>query len=108
MKELEAGFQAAVIQLAHSQHWSVFHARTSRTSSGAYVTAVSGDGIGWPDLVLVRGCILFLELKTDTGRLSLAQRAWGDRLNDAGADYAIWKPQDWSEIVKELTRKVVP
>ena len=106
MKELERGFQQAVIDLAHAYHWSVFHARTSRTSSGAYVTAVSGDGVGFVDLVLVRDRVLFRELKTDTGRLSPAQRAWGERLTAAGADYAIWKPCDWTAIVKELTRKV--
>ena len=105
MSESEAQFQAAVIDLAHSQGWVVFHARTSRTSSGAYVTAVAGDGVGFPDLVLVRDSVLFRELKSDTGRLSPAQRGWGDRLTAAGADYAIWRAQDWNVIVKELLRE---
>ena len=60
---------------------------------------------GWPDLALCgrRGLIL-RELKTATGRLSRAQRQWGERLTTAGADWAVWRPADLTSgrITREL------
>jgi hypothetical protein len=50
---------------------------------------------GWPDLALCgRRGLLFRELKTAAGRLSVTQRQWGDRLCAAGADWAVWRPAD--------------
>ncbi len=60
---------------------------------------------GWPDLALCgrRGLIL-RELKTAAGRLSAAQRQWGERLSVAGADWGVWRPADLTSgrIVREL------
>ena len=49
---------------------------------------------GWPDLVLVGNRIIFRELKSATGILRPEQRDWRDRLQDADADWAIWRPGD--------------
>ena len=70
-----------------------FHAFDSRRSEP-----------GFPDLVLVgSGGILWRELKSDRGRLTADQRTWLDRLQDAGADAAVWRPSDWpGRVLAEL------
>lgn len=62
---------------------------------------------GVPDLLVVwKGNILFLELKTPTGkgRLSLEQETWKNRIISAGYEYACWNSlkecEDW--IVSKL------
>ena len=50
---------------------------------------------GWPDLVIVGpGGILFRELKSEDGRLSLAQRDVGRTILAARGNWAIWRPSD--------------
>lgn len=92
----EAQHQRGIIELAQLTGWMVAHFRPAQTSKG-WRTAVSGDGKGFPDLVLVhphRG-ILYRELKTDTGKLTPEQRAWGQRIAEAGGDHDVWRPRDW-------------
>lgn len=56
-----------------------------------WVTAVQGDGAGFPDLVLSRaGAVIFPELKSDTGRLSDAQKRWAAVL----PGWRLWRPAD--------------
>lgn len=53
------------------------------------------DNPGFPDLVLIgsRGA-LFRELKTEAGRLSLAQGEVAHRMRRAGLSWGIWRPSD--------------
>jgi len=46
---------------------------------------------GWPDLTVIApgGRVLFVELKTPTGRLSPMQKAIGQELNQKGAEYHV-------------------
>lgn len=87
----EKQFQAQVIDVAKIYGWAVFHAFDSRRSSA-----------GFPDLVLVRDRVLFRELKTDEGKLTLHQSVWGTQLEKAGSDFAVWRPSMLNEICKEL------
>lgn len=58
---------------------------------------------GWPDLVLWRpDRIIFRELKSETGKLTPAQRDLLLSLRAAGADVLVWRPSDWPDIEKEL------
>lgn len=58
---------------------------------------------GWPDLVLSRGDqVLFVELKTDTGKPSSAQVATLDALLAGGLSVHLWTPSDWDLIVEVL------
>lgn len=62
---------------------------------------------GWPDLEIVgRYGILYRELKTMTGVLSVQQRRIGSKLAMAGANWSIWRPVDWRAgiIEQQLTR----
>lgn len=51
---------------------------------------------GYPDLTIAgRGGVLFVELKSATGRLEPAQIAWRDRLLEGGQQWRLWRPADW-------------
>ena len=103
----EADFQQIVIDLAHAHGWAVRHVRKVRVQrkggSTYWETAEAADGVGHPDLTLVRDRVLFVELKTDKGRLSPEQEVWRDRLRKAGAEWRLWRPNLWADIVKELS-----
>lgn len=91
----EAEFQRQVVHLARLTGHLVYHTHDSRRSEP-----------GFPDLCVVkprRLRPLFVELKTDKGRLSEAQKTWGKALTQVpGADYRVWRPKNWPEIEKEL------
>lgn len=88
----EAAFQQLVTDLATVCGFRHYHTHDSRRSPA-----------GFPDLVLVRERLLFVELKTERGRLRPEQRAWGMSLMLAGQDWRWWKPSDWDEVVATLT-----
>jgi hypothetical protein len=88
----EAAFQKLVEQLARLMGWLCYHTHDSRRSAA-----------GFPDLVLVRERIIFVELKSATGRLSAEQERWIARLQTAGAVVYLWRPTDWREIEATLT-----
>lgn len=97
----EREFQAQVVQYARLCGWLVAHFRPALTRSGRWVTPVAADGKGFPDLVLVRETVLFVELKVPPNRLSPDQAAWVERLRGAGQAACVWTPDQWGEI--ELT-----
>lgn len=100
----EAQFQAQVLQLAHLCGWRSMTVRPSvgrRGGRPAWQTTTSIAG--WPDACLWRpGQLLLVELKTDRGRLSPAQREVIGSLRDAGVDVRVWRPVDWPEIETTL------
>jgi hypothetical protein len=95
LKMSEKSLQEAVVDLAHVFGWKVAHFRPALTSAGNWVTPVAADGAGFVDLVLCKDRILFVELKATRGQISPAQADWGARLLMAGANYLIWRPEDW-------------
>jgi len=99
---LEKDFQKAVIQLAKFRGWRIHHTRTVQVGSNHF-TPLVGDR-GFVDLVMVhptRGCI-FVELKTDRGRVSEHQVDWLDQLEKAGMEVHVWRPNNWAEITARL------
>lgn len=99
----EAQFQRAVIDLARTFGWRVAHFRAAMRQSGRWSTPVAADGAGFPDLVLARpGRVLFRELKTTSGSVKPAQRAWLAALVAGGADAGVWRPDDWPLIERTL------
>lgn len=106
----ETAFQAQVIDLARFAGWRVAHFRPAMDARGRWSTAVSGDGAGFPDLVLVRDRLLFVELKTETGTLRAEQVAWLAALRagvPVGEDVLVevWRPSMWPYIEAVLTRR---
>lgn len=105
----EKDFTKLVIDYARSRGWRTAHFRPAMTSDGHWVTAVQGDGAGFVDIVLVRpgapglpGTVLWVELKSDGGRLSADQRAWRDVLLAAGERWYCFRPAQWAELVGVL------
>lgn len=98
----EDDFQADLIDYLHSRGWKVAHFRKARTKDG-WRTAVAADGKGWPDLVCVRERLVFIEAKSETGKLSKEQKLWRQWLIAARAEWYCWRPSDWPEIRKVLT-----
>lgn len=99
----ERDFLGQVIDLARLCGWLVHHQRPARTAQG-WRSAVQGHK-GFPDLVLVRGpYVLFVELKTDSGKTTPEQEDWLARLKAAGAWACVWRPGDWQTIEWVLRR----
>jgi len=103
-KVSEAQFQRQVLQLAKLCGWRTAHFRPAQNSQGQWRTAVAGDGKGFPDLVLTRETVLFVELKVNGNRLAPDQVAWRDALQAAGANWHHWTPDDWPAIEQTLKR----
>jgi hypothetical protein len=57
---------------------------------------------GFPDMVCVREDILFVELKTTTGKLKPAQEEWMDSIKAAGGHWELWRPRDWEALKARL------
>lgn len=102
----EAQWQAQVIQIAHAFGWIVAHFRPGLNQRGRWMTAVSGDGVGFPDLVLVHertGDLIFVELKRDTGKLRPEQERWGAAINAGGSSrFHVWRPRDFEAVRARL------
>ncbi len=98
----EAAFQRQVLAYARLHRWLSAHFRPALTKSGKWITAVQGDGAGFPDLVLVKDRVIFVELKAERGQLTDAQNLWFVWLKCAGAEVYLWRPSDWPEIERIL------
>jgi hypothetical protein len=91
----ERDWQATVIDLAHLNRWTVFHVPDSR-----------GMTAGLPDLILIRPPeLLFVELKTEHGRLRPAQTVVLDALTDCGCECHVWRPHDQDRATQRLAHQ---
>lgn len=94
----EAELQSNVIELAHLFGWRVAHFRSVPVKRGGrtvFMTPVQGDGVGFPDLILVRDRLLAVELKMDAKYPTPEQRLWLDAFGGAGVETHVWKPRQW-------------
>lgn len=93
----EKAFLDLVVRAAHLNGWRVYHTHDSRRSEA-----------GYPDLTMVReraGCtrsLIFVELKTEKGRLSEVQQMWIHGLSAASQRVYVWRPSDWPAIERVL------
>ena len=99
----EAEWLDQVLGLARIFKWRTAHFRPAQTTRG-WRTAVSGDGKGFPDLVLVRDRVIFAELKSDNGRPTTEQLLWHQDLLEAGAEMYLWRPTDFDAVHECLSR----
>lgn len=95
-EELESAFMARIRRLARQYGWATYHTHDSRKSDK-----------GFPDLVLVRETILFVELKTNTGKLTQDQATWLSLLahTNSHIEVYVWRPENWALVEERLTRK---
>lgn len=100
--------QATIIELARMYGWVVAHFPSVPTNWGGYITPVAADGKGWPDLVLVRERVVFVEVKGHGDRLKPEQKQWQEWLRAAGAETYVWtaKELDSGEIAATLQEHV--
>ena len=99
-RETEAQLQERVVDLARACGWLVHHARPGRTAEG-WRTPIQGHA-GFPDLVLVgRGRLLFIELKSERGKVRAEQTAWLNALS-VHAEVNVWTPSMWPQIEQVL------
>jgi len=89
----EAQHQAAILELAQLTGWRWYHVPDSRRCPA-----------GFPDLVLCRPpVLLFVECKTDKGRIRPEQHEWLAALHGCdGVQVRVWRPRDWEEIEETL------
>lgn len=77
-----------VIPAARKLGWKVYHTWNSQNSEA-----------GFPDLVMVhpnQRRLIFAELKSETGRVSMSQRVWLTALGRVtGVEACLWRPRDW-------------
>ena len=84
----EAELQQAVIDLSRRAGFMHFHDNDPRRNRP-----------GWPDLVLLHtttGRLIFIELKSDKGRVSPEQHVWM-RLLDMHHEVYLWRPIHWTD-----------
>jgi hypothetical protein len=99
--QLEKVILNQVLDLAKLFGWRSAHFRPAMTKWG-YRTAVSGDGKGFVDVVLVRERVIWIECKRVGEPLKPEQELWRDALLAAGQEYYIWTPDDFEEVAKIL------
>ena len=87
----EKDWAAQVAQLARQLGWKRYHTYRSERSEP-----------GWPDEALVRDRLILLELKTEKGKLSDAQKDWIRRLIDANAEVYVARPRHLDELARVL------
>jgi hypothetical protein len=82
-----------VVEAGQLFSWRIYHTYDSRRSQP-----------GFPDLVCVRDrVVLFVELKTDRGRLTVDQRDWLGALAQCDQiKVRLWRPQDRTEMLSDL------
>ena len=94
----EAEFQSHVVRLAKTLGYTkIYHTKDSR-----------GSEAGFPDLMMIHGKTkraMFVELKSQQGRVSAAQESWLDDLRLGGHFAEGWRPSDWvSRRIEKLLR----
>ena len=90
---LEKDWQRDVVNLAKTLGWTrVFHTFDSRRSTH-----------GFPDLVIVRDRVVYLELKREKTKLTDEQKGWLRALRAAHAEAYIARPRDLEALAEVLT-----
>lgn len=87
-------FTGHIIEMSNLMGWKCYHTWQSLHSTK-----------GFPDLAMVRGDrLIFAELKTEKGKLTIEQQAWLDILALTGkCEVYLWRPRDWDKIAEVLS-----
>ena len=91
----EATWQEQLLDLAHLLGWKHLHVRRTIGRGKKWVTAT--NVIGWPDLSLWserQQRIIFVELKSETGKPTPEQIEVLASLGKAGQEVYLWRPSD--------------
>ena len=104
----EAELQRSVLELLTLYGWHSLHLSPALVR-GRWMTAMQGQGSGWPDIYAVRdGQVVVAELKGidakgHVGQLTAEQWEWLYLLQQVpGISAYLWEPNDMNEIIKIL------
>lgn len=90
---------SCVIDYCHTVGLVVAHFRPARVGGqdrNRFITAVQGDGKGYPDTTIAGGLWpMWRELKAYRGVVSPDQRRWIEHIAKSGGDVGVWDPVDW-------------
>lgn len=96
-EQSERQFQGFVVARATMNGWKHYHPPDNKPDKNGRVQ--HGIVKGFPDLTLVKGSrLVFVELKTETGRVMPEQKEWLALLAATGAETYIWRPSQWRDI----------
>jgi hypothetical protein len=104
----EEDFQAQVVQLAGLLGWRHMHVRRSIGKGRRWTTATNVTG--WPDLTLWsarHNRLIFVELKSEHGRVSDDQAEVLASLRAAGCEVHVWRPSDLDTAQQILSARTV-
>jgi acetyl esterase/lipase len=90
--------QRSIIAEANKRGWRAASFPPVETARG-WRTPAGAQGKGWPDIVLVRDRVIYVEVKGDGDRLRPEQREWQDALRLAGAEVYVWTPKEWGDTI---------
>jgi len=91
---LEADWQRDIVALARQFGWLTYHTFNSRRSTH-----------GFPDLVLLRDRVVYLELKREKTRCTDDQKLWLRCLRSAGAEVYVGRPSDLDDLAVVLSQR---
>ncbi len=94
---LEKELTSQVVELARTLGYLRYHSWTSIHSPS-----------GFPDEVLCRERVVYLELKREKTKLSEAQKEWLRALLDAGAEVYVVRPRDLQALAEVLAHHGPP
>ena len=94
---VEKELQQQVVSLFRACGWHGYHTHDSRRSQP-----------GFPDIVLIRERVIYLELKTEKGHLSDRQREWLRALLNAGAEVYLVRPRHLDMLARLLAHRGEP
>lgn len=96
-KELQSQLFGTKVGIAKVLGWRCYHTLKSR-----------GSEPGFPDWTIVRDRVIFVELKTEKGKLTEAQVMWIGALNAAGAEVYVVRPRHLDAMAWVLGKRYYP
>lgn len=85
------GWATWVTDYAEARGWTWWHDLDARRNAA-----------GFPDYLLIRERVVWVELKSETGTVRPAQRKFAARLVRAGQEYHLWRPRNRAEVLEVL------
>lgn len=103
---IEGEFERIVADAARIYFgWYVFHVRAAIKAEGGWITPVSYDGEGYPDLHMLRpstGHKVVAELKVKSNKPTEKQREWLEHFAWCDVPSFVWYPKDLEQIKQVL------
>ena len=96
-KELQSQLFGTKVGIAKMMGWACYHTLKSK-----------GSAPGFPDWTIARDRVIFVELKTEKGRLSDAQVQWIHVLDKAGAEVYVVRPHHLDAMAWVLRKRYRP